>query len=230
MKKTFHLLLVPILSLLLAAPGFASIVIDFETTDGGFTASAGPNFDAPPGTPVTAAWLYNPGAGWETTEADDNQVILQSPVFIATAENPVLTFQHAYGFAFPDDFVNGGIPELSINSGAFSLITPDGGFPTSGSSGTGGDFIEALDGSRGFSGGFGDSVTDTATLSSLQPGDLFSVRFRAAWDPSDLFFVDPSWGISSFEVTNAMVPEPASGALLLGALGLLGWRRRRASV
>ncbi|MEM1060527.1 MAG: DNRLRE domain-containing protein [Verrucomicrobiota bacterium] len=108
------------------------------------------------------------------------------------------------------------------NDASGSFTSPAELFATQGASG--GDSSVTI--------GF-DSVTNDSLLQFLNDnagGEVSLMFFRTSENASvDRFFsTDAGGGFSAPTLSLTLVPEPASGALLAGALGLLALRRRRA--
>ncbi len=179
----------------------ATVTFDFTSgDDGGFTTSGSP------------LWTYS-GTQWQTNDQNNGNSFLLSPEFTVEANGDVnLSLDHFYDFEVPGDFIDGGQLQVSINSGAFALVTPDGGYPASPFDGCDVfDFASDVC----WSGDSGGSVTDTATIAGLSAGDTFQIRFEAVWDILEIA-ANPGWGISSVEVDNVVadaaesVPEPGT--------------------
>ncbi len=93
-------------------------------------------------------------------------------------------------------------------------------------------FTDVTPGSTGLSG----SVTyaSGSTFNSSTPNNIFATTVNAKSDPQGrLFFTESGVGTagsSSVALFNAVVvsvPEPSSSIIVIGALGMLGFRRRR---
>jgi len=193
----------------------SAVLIDFSSNDGGFISSGSPS------------WVYT-GSTWQTpgsTSINDN--FLTSSAFTVDTNGDVsISLNHAYDFESPTDFFDGGVFEASINGGAFSIITPVGGYPTAASTTDGCDGLGFIPCWSGDSGGF---TIDTLALTGLNSGDIFNVRFHGNWDASQSE-PSPNWQLASIQLSNVVVgtvPEPTSLALLSLGLAGFGFSRKK---
>lgn len=106
-----------------------SILYDFEASDGGFVPSvdwqcgviATPDIPAPPH--GQRVWGTNLSGNYSNNSVSE----LLSPVIdLAGKTDAVLTFKHFYNIEPQND---GGNVAISIDSGAFQIVNPQGGYP-----------------------------------------------------------------------------------------------------
>lgn len=180
-----------------------AIIFDFSADDGGFTSSGSPT------------WAYT-GSQWQTDGENNGENFLTSPTLTSTANGAIsVSLTHALSFEEPDDYLDGGIVEYSINGSSFTYFDSSALYPS-----TPLDGVDALGFVEGF-GGLSNFRTNSGQDGTLSIGDTFQVRLHTAWDGSVLE-PDPAWQVSSIEIENAeatAVPfkfSPTLGLLLVG--------------
>jgi hypothetical protein len=189
------------------APGASTTFtnISFATSDGGFTVTnstetpAGPFvYDASVG-----AWNANGGNG------PFNSRLISPPFVVPVSQSVILSFSHRY--SFEGDYWDGGQVLVSVNGGAFSVVsnanfTANGyamGRTIQGSGVLNGQY--AFNGnSAGYSAG--EFITSSAILGTFQAGDTVAVQFLGGWD--DATFNDPpNWEIRSMSLAYSTPPS-----------------------
>jgi hypothetical protein len=215
-----------VIALLTAAPSAqAQFSADFTTSNGGFVST----IDG-----AANDWVRTNGTGWSvdavTPGTPGNNSKLTSSTLIVTSDGAVeLNFDHAFSFEADWD---GGAVYVNVNGGgftyldksAFSVNGYDSTVALLGAHGNTGQFAFSI-GSAGYP---NSTITSSASLGNFTAGDTIQVQFLGAWDQfaNNATGGTDEWIISSVEVTNTEVPEPASLSLLaLGGLALM--RRRR---
>ena len=159
---------------------------DFEATDGGFVPD-----------PPTGAWEWGtPTVGpagahsgvnlWGTVlngEYENNaDWSLYTLDYIATQDDPVLTFWHWYDI---EPSWDGGNVAISTDGGAtWTVIEPEGGYPD--------DAITGLNGEPGYTGRDATWMQATFVLNGITSGTIFKIRFRFGSDGSVTY---PGWYI-----------------------------------
>jgi hypothetical protein len=212
-------------ALLFAGPASATtIVYDFASDDGGFTAGGTSGAGQP--------WTWNATDGqWEVPQASggpDGQSTLLSPTVTAGGPTLTLSFEHEYDFDQDQSGLGGtGQLRMSINQGSYGNASDDVGTFTTG---THGYNDSTVDGISHWGGSFGPG-TSTVEFTGLDVDDELRFMWLATWDNVDVDF-DPTWYITEVRIdgvaASAPIPEPATLTLLgLGVAGLAARRMRR---
>lgn len=209
-------------------------LIDFTTTNGGFTSQnlVGNN-----------PWTWTAGQGWRANGASGIAGVrsrLLSGVLTTSNESIAVIATHRFNFEqsvlTPTTCFDGGAIFQSVNSGGFNQIT--GGITGVGYTGTVSNlFSNPLAGAQAFCGasaGFANNQFVTTTLSGngVPIGTTIQLGLDGGWD-SSVTNTNPNWQLVSIELRGfgptVVIPEPSTYALL--ATGLLGLglvaRRRR---
>jgi hypothetical protein len=223
----------------LSAPDARAAVIyssNFDANDGGLVSTSLGGSAANPFTYGPTAGVGGNGAWFINPSTIVSDKALTGPSLVVGAAGAVtISFDHRYSF---ESTFDGGQLYVSVNGGAFALV-PTAAFSSNGYTGTiSVNFQSPIGGQMAFTGasaGYATPayITSTATLGSFAAGDTIAFRFRAAYDNS-LAAGTPSWVIDNVVVSDsavgppsAVVPEPASLALLGVGAGLAGVRRLR---
>lgn len=180
-------------------------------TSGGFSFKVGGDFG---GVDSSAGFFYPAPLGSDGqfyTGLNDSAVTM-------TAGNGLWSRIHGFDFSFVSPFPLG--PTMS--PGALVAMGIDS---------AGAAFTQIWDfGDSDANGDFGFRSIDVSTLGALS-GFVKSVTFLACLYDGNGFCVNPASNQAQFSIDNihAELPEPASLALVIGALGLLGATRRKAA-
>jgi hypothetical protein len=192
-----------------------AVLINFSDTNGGFVSSGAPDWN-------------RSSTGWETlgSSSESDNYLTSSTYTVDTNGNVSITLNHAYNFEDPYDFYDGGVFEASINGNAFSIITPNGGYPEAE------DNADGCDGLAGQSCWSGDSyglVTDTLSISGLNSGNSLKIRLHGNWDHSSGtdYVNNANWQVASIEIDNVVAAVPIPATVWLFGSGLIGVVRLR---
>ena len=225
------------------APSHAADIFsaDFNSNNGGFTASSVNPLNASPSAPWTFGAAVGNGnsGGWSAgpEEGQGNPVehLLTSPLVTLTASGAVsLSFDHSYDF---EDGWDGGALNISVNGGAFAQV-PNGNFTLSGYSGTVQDrddwgYVGDMNGVAVFTGTIANFTTSQADLGSFIAGDTIQIQFRAGWDWNGLGQDSTrGWNIDNVALSASPVPLPAAvwlfGSAIVGMGAIRGRKHKTA--
>ncbi len=168
------------------APNLPADWTQTSTSTNPWTTVAGANSDSP----ANHAFVVN------LPSVSDSQ--LTSPSFVLSAATPILTFRNAYD---TESTWDGGVLEISINSGAFSDILAAGGSFISGgytgplNTGT----PNPLAGRQAWSGSSGGYITTNVNLPTAALGEEVSLRWRLG---SDSFVSGSGWRIDTVSLNS----------------------------
>jgi hypothetical protein len=179
-----------------------SVLYDFESSDGGFQSTADWQWGTIATTDVPApphgqkVWGTNLSGNYSSNVVSD----LISPAIDLTGKtNVVLTFKHFYNIEPQND---GGNVSISVDSGAFQVVSPEGGYPWA--------FVAAL-GGPGFSGNSFVWKDARFEISGMR-NHAIRVRMRFA---SDLLTTQRGWYVDDFSMdfldTAAVSVAPSAG-------------------
>jgi hypothetical protein len=233
------LLVAVVLVIGLASPSGASL-INFNSNDGGFSASTplmNPGGTGTPWTYVTGSDCWGGQGCWLVLDYGNTSLeALTTPLYFATG--PVaLAFDCTFNEeAAGSTAYDGGVVEISVNHGAFTdLVSAYGAFAGQSYTKTmATGWANPLPGRAVFSdvnpGGFGTFVTASMTL-PLSNGDAFQLRWVQGTDSASTAHVPNGWILDNvnlgFGSSTPAVATPEPGSLLLAAAGiaLLALRR-----
>jgi hypothetical protein len=218
-------------------------LINFDSNDGGFTASTllmNPGGTGTPWTYVSGSQCWGGHGCWLVQDyANVSLQALTSPLYFATG--PVaLAFDESFneesnGAAAFD----GGVVEISVNGGEFTDVVSDYGafsgqtYNKTMSIGWSNPLPgrEVISGAN--AGGYGVFVTASITL-PLSSGDQFQLRWVQGTDSASAASVPNGWIVDNVSLDfgsngAAEVPEPRSLYLVVVGLALLMFGRKRAT-
>ncbi len=174
---------------------FVDVEENFDHTNADFTANS--NGDWEWGEPASTVGSHSAPNVWGTKLNDDysNGPLLSSletPEYTVFGDSPKMKFWHFYNI---ENGFDGGNVKMSVNNGAFNIITPNGGYDDDElSSGWG----NPLGGEPAFTGESGTWQEETFDLSSLvNVGDKVVFRFDFGADES---ITHSGWYIDDFSL------------------------------
>ncbi|MCU0649540.1 MAG: PEP-CTERM sorting domain-containing protein [Gemmatimonadaceae bacterium] len=216
---------------MLSATAAQAQLIDFFTTNGGFTNQ---NLVG------TNPWSWAAGSGWRVNGvATVARTRLLSPVLTATGGAFGVAAQHRFNFEqsiFSPTCFDGGAIFASINGGAFAQVTTGitgVGYTSTVST----NFSNPLGGLSAFCGQSAGWATPsfigTTISGSLAAGTTVQLAFDGGWDDS-FNETNPNWNLRSVELRGfgpaVVIPEPSTYALLATGLVALAFAARRRRV
>jgi hypothetical protein len=218
-------------------------LINFNSGDGGFTASTllmNPGGTGTPWTYVTGSDCWGGLGCWEVTDYGNVSLqALNTPTFFATGA-VALAFDEMFNEeADASAAYDGGVLEISVNGGVFAdVVSQYGEFAGQTYTRTAASaWSNPLPGRREFSGvntgGFGVFVNASMTL-PLSNGDQFQLRWVQGTDSGSTASVPNGWIIDNVSLDfgsgpASPVPEPKAFYLVVVGMALVIFGRRRVS-
>ena len=150
-----------------------------------------------------------PNSAFAADVSGISDILLVSPGTIVTASNASFYFRHSYNM---ESTFDGGVLEISVDSGAFTdIVTVGGSFSTGAYNSTiSTGFSSPIAGRMAWSGNSGGFITTGVSLPAATVGHTVAIRWRAA---SDTSVGAAGWNVDTILCGTVPAPPPTPWSL-----------------